>query len=478
MRIALAKLLLREPSLLLLDEPTNHLDLDSLRWLENYLTFYDGAILLISHDRAFLDALCDRTFHLNQRKLDAYKGNYSYFEKERVKRRELLLKAAENQRREREHLQGFVDRFRAKASKASQAQSRMKKLEKMEVIEVDEDDSQIGFSFPPPKRSGQVVLKLEGLSKSYGNLQVIRNLDLEIQRGDRVAIVGVNGAGKSTLTRIIAGVESFQSGDREPGYQVELSYFAQNQADELDPNMSVLDLGTEVAPPEVRSKVRSILGSFLFRGNDVFKKAKVLSGGEKNRLALARMLMRPANFLVFDEPTNHLDMRSKSVLQEAIKAYAGTVVIVSHDRAFLDPLVNRVIEVRKDGVRCMTGNVSDYIEKLKEEAKDGDDSESSAKKATPTRATEESRNPKFRRQQEAERRRQLSELKKKTDALENRAAELERKVAEFETAMTDPEFFKAEDHQDQVRDYNRIKTELQQTLSDWERVSSQLESSS
>lgn len=469
MRIALAKLLLREPSLLLLDEPTNHLDLDSLRWLEAYLSGYDGAIMLVSHDRAFLDALCDRTFHLNQRKLDAYKGNYSHFEVERVKRREILLKAAENQRRERAHLQGFVDRFRAKASKASQAQSRMKKLEKMEVIEIDEEDSQIGFSFPPPKRSGQVVLKLEGISKAYGSLEVIKDLDLEIQRGDRIAVVGVNGAGKSTLTRIIAGVESFQSGERELGYQVELSYFAQNQADELDPNASVLDLGTEVAPPEVRTKVRNILGSFLFRGNDVFKKAKILSGGEKNRLALARMLMRPANFLVFDEPTNHLDMRSQGVLQEAIKAYAGTVVIVSHDRAFLDPLVNRVIEVRKDGVRCFPGNISDYIEKLKAEADVAGVPQKSTQDA-PAQPSMETRNPRQRRQQEAERRRQLSETKKKAEALEKRAAELEGQVTTFEAAMADPDFFKQEDHPEQVRKYHLLKDDLEKTLSDWERA--------
>jgi ATP-binding cassette subfamily F protein 3 len=270
-------------------------------------------------------------------------------------------------------------------------------------------------------------------------------------------------------------VESFQGGDRELGYNVELSYFAQNQADELDPGMSVLDLGTEVAPPEVRSKVRNILGSFLFRGNDVFKKAKVLSGGEKNRLALARMLMRPANFLVFDEPTNHLDMRSKSVLQEAIRAYAGTVVIVSHDRAFLDPLVNRIIEVRKDGVRCMPGNVSDYIEKLKMEAK-GIDVDKAPVKQTQAAAPEETRNPKLRRQQEAERRRLQSESRKKAEELENRAAELEKQVAELEKAMTDPEFFKSDNHADQTRKYQLLKTELEKTLAAWERASSDVDS--
>jgi len=468
MRIALAKLLLREPVLLLLDEPTNHLDLDSLRWLESYLQGYDGAIVLVSHDRAFLDALCGTIFHLTNCRLDVYRGNYTFFENESISRKQLLLKSAENQRRERAHLQKYVDRFRYKATKAKQAQSRIKKLEKMATIEVDEEESEIGFSFPKPTRSGHVVLKLSEVSKQYGEISVFRDFDLEIVRGDRVAVVGVNGAGKSTLARVLAGAEPFQSGVRTPGHKVELSFFAQNQAEELDPEASVLDLASKGAHHELLPKVRSILGSFLFRGDDVFKKSGVLSGGEKNRLALARMLLRPANCIILDEPTNHLDMRSKEVLQKALEGFPGTLVIVSHDRSFLNPLVNRVLEVTHLGIRSFPGNLSDYLTRLEIEEKQNTMVNVSASGRSDSRALQKE-TPRRKRQREAEERRNLAPLKAKAERLEQKIARLESAIGECETAMADPAFFqKGEATANGVKRYESLKRKLERAMHEWE----------
>lgn len=476
MRIALAKLLLREPSILLMDEPTNHLDLDSLRWLEDYLQAYDGALMLVSHDRAFLDAMCVRTFHVTHGRVDVYRGNYSAFEIEREQRREQMLRTAENQRRERAHLQAFVDRFRAKASKATQAQSRVKRLAKMEVLSVDGEDDTIGFSFPPPVRSGQVVARLTGIDKSYGALHVLSGVELEIQRGDRVAVVGVNGAGKSTLARVLAGTESLDAGERKIGYNVQLAFFAQNQADELDPDATPLDVVTASAHPELRARVRSTLGAFLFRGDDVFKNVRVLSGGEKNRLALARMLVRPANFLVFDEPTNHLDMRSKAVLQAALGAFAGTFLIVSHDRAFLDPLVNRVIEVRSDGIRSFPGNVSDYIERV---SRDRDGGRGCSDESSAPNDAGAGENPRERRRRDAERRRQVSNWKKRADALEGRIATLETNIGAREAAMATSEFFQRGDVTTrEMKEYDDWKQELVHALREWESVMSRMQATS
>ena len=342
MRIALTKLLLQEPNLLLLDEPTNHLDLESLQWLEEYLHQYNGAIILVSHDRAFLDGLTAKTIALSSGRFDIYNGNYSFFEKERVVRKELLMNQYKNQQQQIKQTQEFIERFRYKATKARQVQSRVKQLEKMETVELENEEEEIHFHFPQPQSSGRVVLELQSVVKSYGGHCVIQDLNYKIERGDRIAVVGVNGAGKSTLARILAGVEPFDSGKRIAGHNVTVSYFAQDQAEELDLSLDVLMTVESSAASETRLQLRTLLGSFLFHGDDVFKKVSVLSGGEKSRLALAKMLLQPANFLIMDEPTNHLDMRSKRVLQDALNTYGGTFFIVSHDRAFLDPLVNKV----------------------------------------------------------------------------------------------------------------------------------------
>ena len=347
MRIALAKLLLAQPSLLLLDEPTNHLDLDSLRWLEDYLRSYEGAVIIVSHDRRFLDNMTGKTYELSMGTLTEYAGNFTYYITEKAVRRAQQIAAQRNQQQQIKQTEQFIERFRYKATKARQVQSRIKQLEKLDLIEIEDEEGGIHFAFPPAPQSGRVVMELKGIRKSYGGLKVFDGISFDIDRGDRIAFVGVNGAGKSTLARILAGIEPFDAGERVVGHNVTISYFAQHQAEELNPAYDVLQTVEEVATGDIRRRLRTLLGCFLFSGDDVFKKVRVLSGGEKSRLALAKMLLHPSNLIVMDEPTNHLDMRSKGVLQDALAGYEGSFVIVSHDRDFLDPIVTKVVEFRR-----------------------------------------------------------------------------------------------------------------------------------
>ncbi|MBN2068909.1 MAG: ABC-F family ATP-binding cassette domain-containing protein [Opitutales bacterium] len=477
MRIALAKLLLREPSLLLLDEPTNHLDLDSLRWLEQYLRQYDGAILLVSHDRAFLDALTTRVFALTHGRLDTYTGNYSYFEVESARRKEQQEKAYLLQQKQIEKTEQFIERFRYKASKAKQVQSRIKALDKVERLEIEDKEGSIGFKFPAPQRSGHSIIKLESVCKSYGQLHVLRNIDLEIVRGDRVAIVGVNGAGKSTLTRILSRSEAYDSGSYTLGHNVEVSFFAQHQADELDPEKSVYDIAYDAALPEMRPRLRSLLGSFLFKGDAVFKKAKVLSGGERNRLALAKMLLRPGNCLILDEPTNHLDMQSKDMLKRALAAYEGTFIIVSHDRDFLDSIVDKVLEVSRSGIRTFLGNITDYVAKIDAERAAVAPSASGVSRTVAAAAPVDQLNPRLRRQMEAEKRQRLAPLRRKLEDLETRIASTETAIADYEVRMVDPDFFKrGAETTEQIRDYEDKKHSLETLMADWEALTEEIES--
>ena len=369
MRIALAKLLLKEPSLLLLDEPTNHLDIISQQWLEDYLTRYEGSLMIISHDRAFLDSVTNRTIHLSMGALNSYSGNYSFYVKESAANLETLRRKAKNQQAEIQRQKDFINKFRGNVKKASLVQSRIKDLEKMEIIKLPPQEKKIFFRFPPPPPASAKVIELKGMSKFYGDLQVFKNFDFHIEKGDRLAIVGVNGAGKSTLARVLAGIEPFQEGERTLGINTVLAYFAQQQAEELDPNKTVLEEVEQASADAGReeSNPRAVLGALLFRKDDVFKKTNVLSGGERNRLALAKMLMKESNTIILDEPTNHLDIKSKEILQDAVREFDGTVILVSHDRDFLDPIVNKVLEVRRDGTRMLTCNVSEYLERLKEE---------------------------------------------------------------------------------------------------------------
>ena len=368
MRIALAKLLLQEPEVLLLDEPTNHLDLQSQRWLEQSLRTYRGAICIISHDVALLDNLVTRTIAFHHGRAEEYAGNFSFYLKESKLRKEVLLRQAKAQQREIAKTQEFIDRFRAKATKATQVQSRIKQLEKVELIEVEDDDAVMSFHFPPPPPGGHTVVKLEKACKAYGPVTLLNGYDFTMEKGDRIAIVGVNGSGKSTFTRLISGTEAPDAGSFAFGHHTQVAFFSQTHADVLNNEQTVLECVEAAASRETRPMVRNILGCFLFRGDDVFKKIGVLSGGERSRVALVCMLLKPANFLIMDEPTNHLDFQSQDVLQRALAEYPGSYCIVSHNRQFLDPIVNKVLEFRLGHApRLFYGNVSAYLETVEAE---------------------------------------------------------------------------------------------------------------
>jgi ATP-binding cassette subfamily F protein 3 len=361
MRIALAKLLLAKPNLLLLDEPTNHLDLETRNWLEDYLKSYPFGYILISHDRYFLDVTIDRTVEIWNKRLNTYQGNYTKYLSQKDERRTQLQAAYSNQRQQIEHLEAFINRFRAQATKAKQVQSRIKELDKIERIEIPEEESTIHFKFPQPPPSGRMVAEADGVTKSYGAKLVLDKVSFRVDRGDRVALVGVNGAGKSTLIKLLTGVEAPTAGEIKLGHNVTSEYFAQDQYKVLDGDARMLDEISRAALKVPENELRSLLGCFLFSGDDVFKRLGVLSGGERNRFALARILVSPSNFLLLDEPTNHLDMRAKVVLLEALAAFTGTVIFVSHDRYFIDRLATRVLEVENGAVTSHEGNYEDYL---------------------------------------------------------------------------------------------------------------------
>ena len=361
MRIALAKLLLEKPNLLLLDEPTNHLDLEARNWLEEYLHDYPNAVVLVSHDRYFLDVTVRKIAELWNKGIHFYTGGFTRYEVQKTERRAQLMAAYQNQRDRIEQLEAFINRFRYQATKAKQVQSRIKELEKIERIEIPPEEKAIHFRFPQPKPSGRIVAEFKGVAKAYGDHTVFSGVDCYIERGDRVALVGVNGAGKSTMIKILAGAEPVTAGEYTLGHNAQPDYFAQDQYKELDPQARMIDDLSTVAPRASNTELRSILGSFLFSEDDVFKAIGVLSGGERNRYALARMLMQPSNFLLLDEPTNHLDMRAKDVLLNALQGFTGTLVFVSHDRYFIDKLATRVFEVEEGKVHVFPGNYEDYL---------------------------------------------------------------------------------------------------------------------
>src|SRR5882757_6559368 len=361
MRIALAKLLLQKPNLLLLDEPTNHLDLEARNWLEEYLTSYPYAYVLISHDRYFLDVTVKRIVELWNKQMHFYAGNYDQYLKAKTTRREQLEAAHKTQRERIEQLEVFINRFRYTATKAKQVQSRIKELEKIERIEIPDEEKTVHFSFPQPKPSGRIVAEFSNVAKSYGDHRVFDKVNFMIERGERIALVGVNGAGKSTLIKLLAGTEPLSAGEFKLGHNVDVDYFAQDQYKELDPRSVMLDDLSSVAQKATITELRSLLGCFLFSGDDVFKRIGVLSGGERNRYALLKMLLHPANFLLLDEPTNHLDIRAKDVLLTALSKYTGTVVFVSHDRYFIDKLATRVFEIGGGRVEVYPGNYEDFL---------------------------------------------------------------------------------------------------------------------
>jgi len=505
MRIALAKLLLREPTILMLDEPTNHLDIESLTWLEEYLKGYDGSVVVISHDRRFLDNLTRRTIEIANGKASEYKGNYSYYLKEREIRLEMLRASYENQQEAIRATMAFVDRFRYQATKARQVQSRLKQLDKIERIEMDDEQGSISFDFPPPPSPGRILMKLEGVTKAYGPEPVFTDLNLTLERGDRIAFLGSNGAGKSTLARIIADLEPIQAGTRTPGYNVIISYYAQHQADELDPKKTVLETLEDAAPAGLQQGLRRLLGCFLFTGDDVFKRVGVLSGGEKSRLALAKMLLVPANLLILDEPTNHLDVKSKGVLQEALRRFAGSYCIVSHDRDFLEPLATKVAEFRDGRVSLYLGGVADWLEKQRREREAAQAAAkkpakapvatkappvaakappaAAARSGTKAAAAAGGKTPppdKDRKRREAERRQERS---KRLRPLQSALAKLEQRIAvqedrklEIEAALGDPVVCQSPERVSALSvEYRELTTNLAYSYDEWTKVQDETE---
>lgn len=478
MRLMLAKLLLEAPSLLLLDEPTNHLDLQSLTWVEEFLTSYSGAMVIISHDRAFLDKITDMTWELSLGRLTAYKGNYSFYIKEKEERRRIERAAYNNQQAQIRQTTRFVERFRAKSTKAKQVQSRVKQLEKMELIELEEAEQTIRFSFPPAPPSGRDVLQIDSVSKSFDSKEVFSGVELGLQRGDKVAVVGVNGAGKSTFLKIIDSQISPDEGDVRYGTGVKRSYFGQHQAQELSGELTALETISLGGEDMTITRMRSLLGAFLFRGEEVDKKVAVLSGGEKSRLALAKMIASPANLMLLDEPTNHLDMSSQEILQEAMAQYDGTILVVSHNRFFVDSFVNKVLEVKDSQVTLYEGNVAEYLERLTREAErirkqEAEKTELDEVKNGSVPAFSAGLSRKEQRKLEAikrqERSRRIGPLKKQLDEAEEQVEKFEAKKEELEQQMANPELYKDEATWVSVsKEYDDCKRRLARWESRWE----------
>ena len=479
MRIALAKLLLEEPNLLLLDEPTNHLDLEARNWLESYLETYPNAFVLISHDRYFLDVTVSKIAEIWNKRVYFYTGGYSKYESQKTERRVQLEAAYRNQRDRIEALEAFINRFRAQATKAKQVQSRIKELEKIERIEIPPDEKTIHFRFPQPKPSGRIVTEFKNVSKSYGEKHVFSGATFNIERGDRIALVGVNGAGKSTLIKILSGEEPISSGEFNLGHNAEPDYFAQDQYKVLDPELSILeDLG-RVAPRSSNTELRSILGCFLFSEDDVFKRIGVLSGGERNRYALARMLMVPSNLLLLDEPTNHLDMRAKDVLLTALEEFQGTVVFVSHDRYFIDKLATRVFEVGGGEVHVFPGNYEDYLFRKSgtaaaappEPAPKQASSSQHAPKSDPAK-------PEPPKDAAADKNRRLNpiklrQMKERQRAIEDEITRLEVEITDFEQALS--HFQSAQQSIDIAELLESRRTDMKNLMTEWEEVSEIIE---
>ena len=476
MRLALAKLLLQKPNLLLLDEPTNHLDLEARNWLEDYLTHYPYAFVLISHDRYFLDVTVNKIVEIWNKRIHFYPGNYDKYLREKLQRRDSLLAAYSNQRERIEQLEVFINRFRYQATKAKQVQSRIKELEKMERVEVPEEEKTIHFSFPQPKPSGRIVAEFLNVAKSYGEKQVFRDVNFVIERGDRVALVGVNGAGKSTLIKLLANREPLTRGECRLGHNVQADYFAQDQYKELNPDARILDDLSDLSPRSTQTELRSLLGCFLFSADDVFKRIGILSGGERNRYALLRMLLHPANFLLLDEPTNHLDIRAKDILLEALAGYSGTVVFVSHDRYFIDKLAARIFEVGEGRVEVYPGNYEDY----RWRKQGGAEALQQAIAVSPVPPRPSNGRPAAPLPGSAETpSKRLNPIKRKQ--LEERVQEIEAEIGDLEAAIAGHEaalqsFVSAEETARLTKQLADRRAELQNRLAEWEEITHALQS--
>lgn len=501
MRIELAKLLLRRPSVFLLDEPTNHLDIESIQWLEGYLKEYNGAVVLISHDRAFLDNVTNRTVEIMLGKLYDYKVPYSRYVELRRERRQQQMAAYENQQRMIEKTEEFIEKFRYKPTKSNQVQSRIKQLEKIDRIEVEEEDSAaLNIKFPPAPRSGQIVAEIREAGMSFGAKHVFSGADFVIGKGDKIALVGRNGEGKTTLAKMIVGLLTPTEGSIRIGANVNIGYYAQNQEDLMNGERTVYETLDRVAVGDVRTRLRDILGAFLFRGEEIDKKVKVLSGGERSRLALASLMLEPHNLLVLDEPTNHMDMRSKDILKNAIRKYDGTVVVVSHDREFLDGIVQKVYEFRDGGVREYLGGIYYFLEKRKIEslreverksapaAKGGRTASGAAREAVQGSApaagagresgvasaggpASEAAAGRLSYEQKKEQEKLVRKLRKAVEAIEAGLAETERRIAEYDAKFAAATAYDEADY----KAYNELKSSYDRQMHEWEMASYELE---
>ena len=470
MRIELAKLLLRRPSIFLLDEPTNHLDIESIQWLEEYLRNYNGAVLLISHDRAFLDNVTTRTIELSLGKIYDYKVPYSQFVVLRAERRAQQMAAYQNQQKLIEKSEEFIERFRYKPTKSNQVQSRIKQLDKLERIEVEEEDlATLNIKFPPAPRSGQIVADIKGVGKAFGNHRVFAGAEFTIHKGDKIALVGRNGEGKTTFARMLIGETEPTEGEIKIGANVNIGYYAQNQDDLMNGEFTVYDTLDRVAVGDIRTRLRDILGAFLFRGEDVDKKVKVLSGGERSRLAMARLMLEPHNLLVLDEPTNHMDMRSKDILKSAIQKFDGTVVVVSHDREFLDGMVDKVYEFRDGGVREYLGGIYYFLEKRKIENLHEIERKSSASSEQPSKA--ESATGKLSYEQKKEQEKAIRKIRKNIESIENELDGIEKKISDYDAKFATATSYDADDY----KAYDELKRRYDHLMHEWEKANYELE---
>ena len=473
MRIELAKLLLRRPSIFLLDEPTNHLDIESIQWLEEYLRNYNGAVLLISHDRAFLDNVTNRTVELSLGKITDYKVSYSKYVVLRAERRAQQMAAYENQQRMIEKTEEFIEKFRYKPTKSNQVQSRIKQLERLDRLEIEEEDlATLNIKFPPAPRSGQIVAEISEAGMSFGEKHVFSGANFVIEKGDRIALVGRNGEGKTTLARMLIGQLTPTEGSVRLGANVNIGYYAQNQDDLMDGDFTVYDTLDRVAVGDIRTRLRDILGAFLFRGEDIDKKVKVLSGGERARLAMARMMLEPRNLLVLDEPTNHMDMRSKDILKNAIMKYDGTVVVVSHDREFLDGMVEKVYEFRDGGVKEYLGGIYYVLEKRKlESLQEIERRDAPAKMPAKGDEPKPAVSGKLSYEQRKEQEKQLRKAKKVVETIEAELADIEKRIAEYDARFAAATEYNEADY----KAYNELKTRYDHQMHEWEKASYELE---
>ncbi|WP_018675716.1 ABC-F family ATP-binding cassette domain-containing protein [Riemerella columbina] len=468
MRIELAKLLLQKNDVMLLDEPTNHLDMESIIWLENFLKDYSGAIVLVSHDKQFMTAVCNRTFDINNKKIDDYKANYTKYLELRKERREKLEQAKKNQDTEIKQMEDNINRFRASATKASFAQSLIKKLDKIERIEIDNEDvSKFNIRFVQSVVPGKVVFEAENLGKAYGNKQVFDGVDFFVQRGEKIALLGQNGQGKTTLAKILAGEIKDYTGSWTLGHNVNIGYFAQNQEEVLTPNKTVLEEAEDAATEETRPRVRDLLGSFLFQGDAVEKKTKVLSGGERNRLALCKLLLRPFNTLIMDEPTNHLDIQSKEIIKLALQNFEGTLIVISHDREFLQGLCDKIFEFRDGKMKEFLGNIDEYLEyREKESIREISIEKSKLEKPS------ESIKPRKEEVQTTQKviTKEYKNLQNKIKKAEEKIEDLEAKISSLESS-----FAQKNPTEEELSTYQNLQSELDATMKEWEQMSVDIE---